>query len=306
MVNVRFQAAVAQVVTSPVAAGGATRAVGMTLQSVLSNTGGARVRTSGASIQTISANHPRYIRVLDAALQAVVKSSGGSVIQTKSLSAQIVVGGAANGLIRDTSNALQVVYTTGVASAVRQRAWPFEHDGHTFYALDLGANGTLVYDITEGRWSHYDTQNYLGHWNMKNGMIWHSAKKVLAGDISNGTVYELDLTSFLDNDFRPVIYEVNGVLFATDIGFHRQYALRLMGSAGRTADLEAPVLNMKFSDDNGATWSNEYSVTLTADSQQRIEFRSLGAFSAPGRIFRLYDTGGVKFIAYVMAEVDGK
>ena len=60
---------------------------------------------------------------------------------------------------------------------------------------------------------------------------------------------------------------------------------------------------MRFSDDEGVTWSNEFSITLETDAKQRLEFRSLGAFAEPGRIFRLYDTGGIKFIGRCEADI---
>jgi hypothetical protein len=63
---------------------------------------------------------------------------------------------------------------------------------------------------------------------------------------------------------------------------------------------------MQFSDDNGNSWSTEKTITLTQDAEQRLQFRSLGRMKQPGRIFRLYDDGGIKFIATVVADVEGE
>ena len=41
------------------------------------------------------------------------------------------------------------------------------------------------------------------------------------------------------------------------------------------------MLKMRFSDDQGDSRSDEFSLTLIPDTRQRIEFRSLGAFAAP-------------------------
>jgi hypothetical protein len=62
---------------------------------------------------------------------------------------------------------------------------------------------------------------------------------------------------------------------------------------------------MEFSDDRGVTWGPTYQIALTTNTSQRIEFRSLGAFTAPGRMFRIYDEGGIKFIANVEADIGG-
>ncbi len=99
------------------------------------------------------------------------------------------------------------------------------------------------------------------------------------------------------------------MIFSSSESYVRQYNLRLVGAAGRRSlddDVDPLTLAMVYSDDGGDTWSDEDTVELTSDTKQRIEFRSLGAFRQPGRIFRLYDNGGIKFLAYVMADVDGE
>ena len=202
----------------------------------------------------------------------------------------------------------QVVYTIGVPDTPRQKAWTFDFDGHTFYVLDLAERGAMVYDLTTQSWSQWDTAGYEGHFNFKNGFHWRDGKQVVGGGILDGLLVSLDEGSYIDEDFRPVAYEVNGVVFASSETYIRQFNLRLVGSPGRTGlvdPISPPILNMTFSDDNGATWSNPKAIELTSNSQQRIEFRSLGAFRQPGRIFKLYDNGGVKFLAYVMADVEG-
>lgn len=247
---------------------------------------GARLRTPRAVLQSVGIVFARRQRVSSVFAQTVH------------------AGSAAGARFRAAYAELQVIYTTGAPSVTRQRAWTYDLDGHTYYALDLGSSGTLLYDITTQKWSHFETPGYSGNWNMKNGHSWRGGKKVIAGDALTGDVYEMDPDSFFDDGWRPVVYEVRGVIFASNEDAYTQYALRLIGGAGRPADTIAPVLRMQFSDDEGVTWSREFAVTLTTDSRQRIQFRSLGSFAAPGRIFRLYDTGGIKFIAYATAEVE--
>ena len=256
------------------------------LQVVRSGSAGGSIAATYTAVQVVTNLHVDAVRVTDAMLQ-------------------VIRSGSAGGVIRASSELAQVIYTVGVTASDRQRAWFFDLDGHTFYVLDLAENGALIYDATTQQWTHFETAGFGGHWNMKNGFHWRAGKQIVGGDISSGVIFELQPGQWLDEGWRPVVYEVRGAIFATDIETHRNFALRLIGSAGRTADSEAPKINMQFSDDNGATWSHEFEVTLTMDTRQRIEWRSLGAFSHPGRIFRLYDTGGVKFIAAVVADVEG-
>jgi len=129
---------------------------------------------------------------------------------------------------------------------------------------------------------------------------------VIGGADGSGQLLRLSAQSFLDEGWRPVIYEVRGMVQTTSKDFIRQYALRMIGATGLLADSISPATKMQFSDDRGVTWSPVFTLELTPNSRQRIEFRSLGAFTAPGRIFRIYDEGGIKFIANVEAHMGGE
>ena len=78
-------------------------------------------------------------------------------------------------------------------------------------------------------------------------------------------------------------------------------ALRVTGSLHELGDPTAAVQRLRFSDDNGVTWSNYYEVALPGASE--VAFRSLGSFAAPGRIFELSDTGGLVRIDGVFANI---
>lgn len=241
----------------------------------------------------------------DATAQVVTFSQAGR-LRVGYAYASVVHNGGTGAMVRDSFGALQVLYTVGVADTARRRAWTFDFDGHTFYVLDLGGAGTLVYDLTTGQWSKFETNGFDGVWDFRNGFHWRTGKMVVGGSTIGATIRKLMADSFLDEGWRPVTYEVRGLIPVAGTAFHRQYTLRLIGSAGQTADAIAPVLKMRFSDDQGVSWSAEHSIALRQDTRQRIEFRSLGAFTAPGRIFRIYDDGGVKFIAYVESDIGGE
>jgi hypothetical protein len=66
---------------------------------------------------------------------------------------------------RTSQLALLVVYTTGVPDQSRSRAWSFVLDGHTMYVLNLGEEGTFVYDTVTQQWCKFETWGY-NQWNV--------------------------------------------------------------------------------------------------------------------------------------------
>lgn len=273
-----------------------------------------RARVGTIVAQTVTNFIPDAVRVTQLVAQAVTTSIPLSA-RISQLMVQTLISSVPSSSQEDRMRSRvdntqpQVVYTIGVPDTERQLAWTFDFDGHTFYVLDLAERGAVVFDAITGSWTKWNTAGYEGHFNFKNGFHWRGGKQVVGGGILDGMVAALDEGSFVDEDFRPVAYEINGVVFTTSEQYRRQFNLRLVGSPGRTTEPDAviqPVLNMEYSDDNGATWSNPRAITLTTDTHQRIEFRSMGAFRQPGRLFKLYDSGGVKFVAYVMTDIEGE
>lgn len=266
---------------------------------------GATVRLPALVAQVVAQNTASYLRVSGDALQVVHGLQPGGRLRVADLVAQVIFSGE-GATMRDSFTAMQVVWTTGPIDGRRQRSWTYDFDGHSFYVLDLGGP-TLVFDTLSGQWTRFETAGFDGAWNFKNGFHWRDGKKVVGGFDGIGTLLELNPDSFLDEGWRPVDYELRGLVSVTGIDFVRQYSLRLVGLAGAPADPVGPAtLSMQFSDDQGQTWGEVYTVTLNQNTRQRIEFRSLGAFTEPGRIFRLFDQGGLRFIAYVEAEIGGE
>ena len=272
---------------------------------------GLRHFLSQSAIQLITAGSPKRAQVTQINAHLVTYTTPYRIQIAQTLAQLLIQNPSFQGGYFYTSTVEpQVVYTIGVPDTPRQKAWTFDFDGHTFYVLDLAEQGAMVYDLTTQSWSRWDTAGYEGHFNMKNGFHWRDGKQVIGGGMLDGLLVALNEDSYLDEDFRPVTYEVNGVIFASSEQYIRQFNLRLVGSPGRTGlvdPISPPILNMTYSDDNGATWSDPRAVELSSTNKsQRIEFRSLGAFRQPGRIFRMYDNGGIKFLAYVVADVEGE
>jgi hypothetical protein len=63
---------------------------------------------------------------------------------------------------------------------------------------------------------------------------------------------------------------------------------------------------MRFSDDEGQTWSSVYSRVLIADDfDQPLRFRSLGRIRSPGRLWEISDRGGLVLIEGADADLEG-
>jgi hypothetical protein len=190
--------------------------------------------------------------------------------------------------------AMVVCGVTPPGAENRTRAWTFVMDGHRFYVLDLGLEGTYVFDVSTGQWAQFRTQGYTG-WNMRAGTVWQVANRIVAGDTLHGIVWEMSPDDLLDEEFRTVEHLVTGGLMTRSRVYYSVEAVRLSGSIGAVQDGEDGITTeLRFSDDNGNTWSDTYTtVVVEGEFDGEIAYRSLGSFMAPGRIFEFRDIGGM-------------
>lgn len=183
-----------------------------------------------------------------------------------------------------------------------QRAWTFSIDGHTFYVLDLGTEGTFIFDTITSQWAKFLTAGY-GRWNVQNGVMW--GNRVVGGAIDTPTVWEVS-ASLRQDDGVDIAHAATGGVQTRSRTRHNVGAVRVTGSVGDIGSGTTSTLRLRFSDDNGKTWSNYFDNTLTqGDTSAQSEYRALGSFGAPGRIFELSDVGGPNRIDGVDADVDG-
>lgn len=190
----------------------------------------------------------------------------------------------------------------GLALSV-QRAWTYTLDGHTFYVLDLGGEGTFAYDVLTNTWSQFVTQGHV-NWDMQAGVMW--GNRIMACDLSSTDVWELVPAATDDQDGTlDIPHIVTGGLQTRNRDFHAVESLTVSGSMGYIGNLTNSAQSMRYSDDQGVTWSDYFTVDLEAgDYSQEIAFRSLGSFAAPGRVFELSDLGGLIRIDGADAAID--
>lgn len=205
---------------------------------------------------------------------------------------------AASAMIPEQSQtAALVVWTTAPPGAEpRTRAWTFTFDGHPFYVLDLGEEGTFLYDINTQQWCRFITTGYTG-WNMRVGVMWGESNRVVGGDTFAPQAWELGPDLTLDEGFRDIFHAATGGIMTRTRTYLSVEALRVSGSLGALDSAGIVLFSMRFSDDNGQTWSDYYTVPMTAgDFTGEVMWRSLGSFMAPGRVFELTDFGGLQRI----------
>lgn len=191
----------------------------------------------------------------------------------------------------------------GVPAVSRKRAWSFVLDGHTFYVLDLGKQGTFVCDTSTGnQWAQFITTGYL-NWNFANGCMW--GQRIVAGDLLTTDVWEMNPSSLLDNGAATITHVVTGGVVTRNRIYHSVDVLSLACSVGQSQTANGTVL-LSFSDDQGKTWTDMDTKTLTqGDFSGEIAWQSLGSFESPGRIFKITDSGGFLRIDGVDAGIDG-
>lgn len=187
-------------------------------------------------------------------------------------------------------------YTDAVDESVRSRAWTFVLDGHIFYVLDLGTEGTFLYDTTTEQWCKFITDGHNG-WNLKNGIRWGTTGRILGGDENGGFVWELDPDISTDEDFRQINHKVTGNITTRSRVFHAVESVRVAGSLGDITDIAGSSFSMSFSDDGGKTYQGPFIVDLVeGDFSGEVAWTSMGSFMAPGRVFQFSDTGGLQRI----------
>lgn len=187
-----------------------------------------------------------------------------------------------------TQAALLIAYGAHAPAQARSQAWTFVMDGHRFYVLPLGPEGDWAYDTTTQEWCQLQTQGFDGL-NFVHGCMW--GLRVIGGDSLYNYLYELDPNQSLDEEFRTVKRMVTGGIATRSRAVIGVGNFTLTASVGDDNTILNPI-SLAFSDDNGFSWSKEFDVPLTDASTQTLIWSALGAFGAPGRVFRITDDGG--------------
>lgn len=183
---------------------------------------------------------------------------------------------------------MYVAYSNIQPILSRTKCSTFILDGHRFYLLSLGQEGDWLYDVTTQEWSQLQTQGFQGT-NFIHPVNW--GLRVVGSDIFYSHLLELDPNQTYDNGFRNVQHIVTGGIPTRSRNAIGVDNFTLTASVGDDGSVTLP-MSLALSDDNGVTYTPEFTVPLTNVGSQTLIWSSLGSFAAPGRIFRVTDYSG--------------
>jgi hypothetical protein len=202
------------------------------------------------------------------------------------------------------------------------RAWTFTLDGHDYYVLRLGAAETLVYDTHSEQWYVWGSDD-SDLWKAYTGSNWSdghtlaatqgASTSIIVGDDGNGALYFLDTDAYVDDDSlygsdvpRQYLREATGQVAVRAVDQVPCFGVRVEGSIGEMDNALLTAVTLSTSDDRGHTFDDHGTLTIAnADYDFRAEWRSLGSFGSPGRLFRVQDYGALHRIDYFdMLEVE--
>lgn len=241
-------------------------------------------------------------------LQAVIVYTKPAVSSSLSQLQTIIVADNP-ALYAQASQVQAIVIYAGTAANPKIRAWTYSMDTHDFYVLQLGSTGeTFVYDTFSEQWTIWGRADSL-HWNVGYGMNWIGAgnnrlnygSDVVCGDDTNGALYFLDPEYPYDDDrdtgttdAQLFQCQATGQVMLEGNAFVPCGSVKLTGSFGDTYDDSLTAVTLEYSDDAGRTYVDAGTIDIApADYAARVEWRSLGAMKAPGRMFRITDYGAV-------------
>lgn len=170
------------------------------------------------------------------------------------------------------------------------RAFQYDLDGHIFYGLHIEGQGTFLYDQTTGQWTRWYSGG-LTYWNTQFHTRWNGG--YYAATLSDNSIVEIDPDSILDDSFRVNSFVATGRLEVTSRRYVKNPEIQIFGSVG----LRGGVVQVRYSDDDGANWSSYRSITVTAGQRDaNVIAYNFGSVRQPGRVYEIYDEGTLRRI----------
>lgn len=164
-------------------------------------------------------------------------------------------------------------------------AWTYQLEGHEVYVVtfpSIGANGlTWAFDNTTGLWHKWLYRNNENEFERHRGNCCaFFNQQVLVGDYQNGKIYQLG-RNFYTDDGQTIRRIRRAPHITSDL--QRQYFHELQiqfqpGVGLSTGQGQDPQAMLRWSNDGGSTWSNEYWTTIGKQGKylNRAIWRRLG------------------------------
>jgi hypothetical protein len=180
----------------------------------------------------------------------------------------------------------------GISEALRQcssiataTAFFIPFDQHAYYLLNIPGETTYVLDVTMGRWAEWSSFQ-KATFRVQCATIDDGA--VFLGDDETGRVWLLSAEAYSDGG-DPI----TGLLAAIrpqSSGVARNFNLMLECTRGvGNADAPEPVVEMRWSDDNGRTWGGWRPANLgrVGEYGRKPIWTRLGSVKSPGRVYEI-------------------
>lgn len=203
--------------------------------------------------------------------------------------------------VREYTTFPTIISDFGLAALIKQaapatlRAWTCSIDQHSYYILRIGNTATKVFDFTNRLWSDwvsYGEDYFTRHLGAQVG------GRVLAASDSDGTLTRMDADMLTDAG-DPLVRRFAGfVPIKGGVGICDSVTLLCeVGQGLQTGQGSDPVIAMRYSTDQGKTWSDWEFETLGAvgEYEWKVTWRRLGQFEPPGIYFEWEITDPVSF-----------
>lgn len=186
-------------------------------------------------------------------------------------------------------------------------AWSAIFEGHPWYVLNIFGQGTWCYDVSagdKGEWSRWET--YGRPQDVFRGRTAaQDDGPIYLGDDTTNDIWVLTRGSYTDAG-QP-LRRIASAFAPVESGYPRCNRLTLTCAKGVGNSASAsPVVEMRYSDDQGQSWSRWRMGSLgnVGQTKQRIYWQRLGKMRAPGRAFEFRCTDPV-LAAFVDIEING-
>lgn len=170
-------------------------------------------------------------------------------------------------------------------------AFTYQQEGHTFYQISFPTgNVTFVYDLATGFWherSYRSPDGVFGRHRAQNTAFFD--RKNLVGDYRRGVIYEYSLEEYSDNN-EPLVRLRRTNYIAQDNSKVAHMSLDIdieVGVGTFVGQGRDPEIMLRYSDDQGKTWSNQrrQSIGQGGNYQKRVRFTRLG--SSRARVYEI-------------------
>jgi hypothetical protein len=186
------------------------------------------------------------------------------------------------------------------------RAWTFTQDDHDFWVLQLGDDGTLIYDKLSNQWAQWRSPGFT-YWRGNDGVQWEGWN--ICCDTESGKLWIIDPEGRLDDETTPITSIITGGINTRMRKFVPNYMAELTVSEGQppTGLDEGDVsISLRYSDDQGLSYTSAGSVTGQGLNENiTVRWYGLGIIPPNGRIYELTDTGYARRIDAFTVEVGG-